>query len=178
MPISAINNGIRHRKIVITDAQYKTLQSSPIVLVPAWAADYAINFLRAELSARFASGAYTGASAVSSYLTIVSGSSSASNKNVSNYLANDNTASVPLSYLSTFNDATNKSISLVPASETSDVAAGWGLLAAPITAWDRSNENLYLKVVNGGSDFGGGHSSNRLIVDVWYTATPLLEAYA
>ena len=166
MSISGQPALILQRQIPITNDEYKGLQTTPIQLVATPGAGFRNNFLHAQLLAKFSAGAYTGASAVSSYLTIVSG---VSNRNASSYLANANGGSRPFAYLSAFNDATDKVAILVPAQETADATEEWGLLSTPITGITGENEALFLKVVNGGADFGGGNAANSLMVIVHYT---------
>jgi hypothetical protein len=132
-------------EVVITDSQYKALPTTVQTIVPS----------QIFLLADFAAGAYTGAAAISWLVGRIT-------NGVTSFIANDNTASVPLTFLSVFNDATKKRAVLTYAMDTSDVAAGWGLLSTVVTNYTGDNTALVLAVDNGGVNFGGGNALNTL----------------
>lgn len=162
---SASGAAILRAVVTVTNTQYKALPTTGIEIVAAPGVGFRIVLLQAYLLADFAAGAYTGASAASSWLNLQLGTGGS----VSSFIANDNAASTVLAFLSTFNDGTKKTAVLLPQQDTSDTAEEWGILATPITNYTGDNMNLRIKVTNSGVDFGGGNAANTLRVTAYYT---------
>lgn len=162
---SASGGAILSATVALTNAQILALPTTGIQIIAAPGSGFRINFIQATLTAKFTGGAYTGASAVSSSIQLVNGDG----KTLSNYIANDNGVAIPFAYLTTFLDNTNKVATLVPFSETTDVAADWGNLAYVETAITSENKSLVINAANGAVNFGGGNAANTLSVKVLYT---------
>ncbi len=161
---SASGAAILRSVTTVTNAQYLTLPTTPVQLISTPGAGLMINVLYARALATFAAGAYTGASAVSSYVYLALGAWPASS-----FVANDNSLTPSLGYVSVLNDATNKSFVWVPWMETADPVAAWGLISAVQPSVTGVNEALTLVGVNGGVDFGGGNAANSLKIWVYFT---------
>ncbi len=151
--------------ITLNNAQIINLPTTSIVIVTAPASGSQINFISGYLSAKFTTG-YTGASASNSWLAVTWGGSI---QNASSYLANDNTVTPSLGYLTSFLATGNNTAALVPWQDTSIETEQWGTLTGVIPQSSVDNQALELTILNGAVNLGGGNAANSLKVVVYYT---------
>jgi hypothetical protein len=147
----------------VTHAEYLTIVSLGKTLIAAPGAGFAIDFKQGWFLAKFTGGAYTGAAAGGSSLQLQIGAVA-----VSNYIANDNTATPALSYLTVFNNNTKKRAVLVPNTDSTDENAGWGNICPVTTNFTGDNTALVLTGSNGAVDFGGGNVANTIDWEIEY----------
>ena len=150
-------------KVTVTNAEMLTLPTVAKQILAAPGSGFAINFIQATLRAKFAAGAYTGASTTISWLVL------RGPNGISSYIPNSSTASTPLTYLTTFLGATNKVVPLIPLQDTSDTAEQWGIISPAIASDTRENQAVDLIIDNGAVNLGGGNSANSLTVTIYYT---------
>lgn len=164
---TASGASLRVSTVVLTDAQIKTLPTTPVSIVPAPGAGNFICFFYATLMAFFDGGSYTNINANSAGVGLSIGANGQSS-----YVANDNTTTPALTGFSDFFGTAKRNFAaLVPDLSPSSFQQGWGavsiaqadiggvLINAPmmLSAWNTTN-----------NDLTGGNAANTLTVTVYY----------
>lgn len=157
-----LNPQIRKSIVTLTDAQIKALPTTSIELVAAPGSGSRILFLFADLNINAAAGAYTNISN-DGYIYIGNGAADAT----SGYIANDNTLTSPITYLTSFLSANHK-IAYLQQWQSMREQNDWGLLGAPYLFSGYDNATLELFAINAAGNYTGGNAANSLIVSVYY----------
>lgn len=172
----AVQVGWVYRKhLQLTDAQIKTLPTTPVTLISAPASGLAVQLVGTVLlSMRASAGAYTNVNATSANITIQMAGAGP-------WLAlgpqNDSTLATPLGRLTTFLGAVNRMTYLVPYAEAIQSGGGagdWGYIQpvvdGPQTAYVATAVQLAADN-NGSGNWTGGNAANTLNVVLYYTLT-------
>ncbi len=150
--------------VTVLNADIKAMPTTPMQILASPGAGLVNVPTQIILTSNFAAP-YTNINATSAYLSAIY---QATSNLWSGYLADDSTASVPLTHFSAFfGVTTRRRVQLGPFFDTSDAALEWGTLGVPV---DLNNDSaLMLTIVNGGSgDLTGGDPTNTLSVVTQY----------
>jgi hypothetical protein len=162
---------ILHTRVVLTDAQIKTLPTASVVLVAAPGAAKRIAPVLVALWKNFTAGAYTGHEDFS-YITFAFDSAGLNYDN-GQYIARDDANTYDA--LQAFLDANQAHLALFPGGAycAPGVLPNWSLPARNQylgSAYNFPNCPLVLYAYqNSSSNFGGGNAANTLAVDTYYS---------
>jgi hypothetical protein len=184
--------GLEPATVTLTNAEIIALPTTPITLVANAGPGAVVNWIHADLFAKFAAGAYGNVDPDAAFLSIgASGGAQASTN-----IAND-TSGAPdytLSALTKFFDGTNKRARMLPYLQTPVIAVGGGSPPGPVnvtdSGWvltstedgtfgmdaftDLDDTSIALVFDNAAAgNLTGGHASNVLKAVVYYSVETL-----